>query len=142
MEALAGDLGAEVVGAHTHVGGVGHTASGVGNSVSENIVGGGNSGSISQAIGVSGVSESAIAEAIGVSVGAIEDSGIGLSLSLGLGISGPLAVVSVSVGVSIGPVSISVVSQTVSVVSVVSIGISLSLGSCETAGNSQREKNL
>merc|ERR1712241_1016895 len=102
-------MGAEVVGAHTHVGGAGHTASGVGNSVSENIVGSGNSGSISQAIGVSGVSKSAIAvgtKAIGVSVGTIEDSGIGL------GIGGPLAVVSVSVGVSIsvsvGPVSVRV----------------------------------
>ena len=133
MEALAGDLGAEVVGAHAHVGGVGHTASGVGNSVSENIVGGGNSGSISQAIGVSGVSESTIAvgtEAIGVSIGAIEDSGIGLSLSLGLGISGPLAVVSVSgVSVSVGPVSVSIgVGAGIAVVSVVSISIGLSLG--------------
>merc|ERR550532_566576 len=104
MEALAGDLGAEVVGAHTDVGRVGHTTGGVGNGVSEDIVGGGNSGAISQAIGVSGISEDAIAvgtEAIGVSVGAIEDSGIGLSLRLGLSISGPLAVVSVGPGVSV-----------------------------------------
>ena len=134
MEALAGDLGAEVVGAHAHVGGVGHTASGVGNSVSENIVGGGNSGSIGQAIGVSGVSESTIAvgtEAIGVSIGAIEDSGIGLSLSLGLGISGPLAIVvsvsgvSISVSVVSAPITESV--STIAVVSVVSISLGLSL---------------
>merc|ERR1719480_696298 len=100
MEALAGDLGAEVVGAHANVGGVGHATSGVGNSVSENIVGGGNTSAIGQAIGVSGIAESVIAigtigtEAIGVSVGAIENSGISLSLGLGLSISRPLAVVS------------------------------------------------
>merc|ERR1719350_1894820 len=117
MEALAGNLGAEVVGAHANVGRVGHATSGVGNSVSENIVGGSNSGAIGQAIGVSGIAESAIGtigtEAIGVSVSAIENSGISLSLGLGLSISRPLAVVSVGPGVSVS-VAVAVVSVSVS----------------------------
>merc|ERR1719223_1146078 len=101
---------------------MGHTTGGVGNSVSENIVGGGNT--------------SAIGQAIGVSVGAIENSGISLSLGLGLGISRPLAVVSVGPGVSVSvstAVSVSVavsvgIGAGITVVSVVSISVSLGLG--------------
>ena len=131
-EALAGDLGAEVVGAHAHIGGVGHTASSVGHSVAEDVVGGGDASTVGQTIGVSSVAKGTIAvgsEAIGISIGTIQDSGISLSLCLGLGISGPLAIVvsmagiRVAIAVSVGPVSIGV-----SIVSVESISISLSLG--------------
>merc|ERR1719232_5871 len=123
MEALAGNLGSEVVGAHADVGRVGHASSGVGNSVSENIVGGGNTSAIGQAIGVSGIAESAIGTiGIGVSVGSIENSSISLSLGLGLSISRPLAVVSVGVSVTVSAVSVSVgIGAGITVVSVVSV---------------------
>merc|ERR550517_1578581 len=89
-EGLAVDLLAQIVGAHTNVGAVGHTEGGVGDGVSEHVVGGGNadgghdSGGSVGTIGV-GVTESGVSGVSGVGV---QKGGIGISLTLVEGVAG------------------------------------------------------
>merc|ERR1711923_54747 len=122
---LARDLSTEVVGAHANVGGVGHSSGGVGHSVSDNVVGGGDTSVGEDGGSVSGVGSKTVRVGTEgtVSIGVVEDGGVGLSL----GISGPLSVVSVSVWVSVAIAvgSVSVWSQSISIISVVSISIGL-----------------
>merc|ERR550517_1855539 len=93
-EGLAGDLLAQIVGAHTNVGAVSHTEGGVGDGVSEHVVGGGNadgghdSGGSVGTIGV-GVTESGVSGVSGISgvsgMG-VQKGGIGISLTLVKGV--------------------------------------------------------
>merc|ERR1711923_502151 len=121
---LAWDLSTEVVGAHANVGGVGNSSRGVGHSVSDNVVGGGDTSVGKDGSSISGVGSKTVRVGTEgtVSIGVVEDGGIGLSP----GISGPLSVVSVSVWVSVAIAvgSVSVWSS-ISVISIVSISIGL-----------------
>jgi len=87
---LAWDLGTEVVGADTHIAGVGDSGWGVGNSVAEGGVGGSNS-SVGMGVGVGSIGGVAKAIVVGVSIGRVEEGWVSLSLSIG----GSLAIVSV-----------------------------------------------
>ena len=71
----------------------------------------------------------------------------GVAKDLGLSISRSLAVVvavvmGIWVSVSISSVAQSVVTQSITVVTIVGISLRLSLGGTQTAGNSQGEDNL
>merc|ERR1711923_601215 len=122
---LAWDLSTEEVGAHANVGRVGHSSGGVGHSVSDNVVGGGDTSVGKDGSSISGVGSKTVRVGTEgtVSIGVVEDGGVGLSL----GISGPLSVVSVSVWVSVAIAvgSVSVWSQSISIISIVSISIGL-----------------
>merc|ERR1711923_236982 len=121
---LAWDLSTEVVGAHANVGGVSHSSRGVGHCVSDNVVGGGDTSVGEDGGSVSGVGSKTVGVGTEgtVSVGVVEDGGVGLSL----GISRSLSVVSVSVWVSVSVASVSIsVWSSISVISIVSISIGL-----------------
>ena len=148
---------------------MGHATGGVGNGVSEDIVGGGNTGAIGQAIGVAGIAESGLILSRPLAVVAIAISRVSVSVrfivgvgtrvsidigdivsivgvicspSLGLSISRPLAIVTIAIGVGyIGSISVGVRAY-IAVVSVVSIGISLSFGGSKENNCDSLEKKF